>query len=225
MPRPLLHEPQWVVRGSSCLGCGYDLQGLAPQGACPECGMEFEPHALILSGIANRARGGSLTRRLAWIALIALGILCGYLWPVLFLFVGWVATLLVFILLAAGIAYMFITSPRERTGLERFCITRRGIVRLPLTIQKDASRDAQLIPWGDADAVTLDRVSPVWRRLRIGRHVGPAFPLTDITFDAGIRCPDDSAPIVQQTIREQIAGRRPTPQPPAPPARPPTSPT
>jgi hypothetical protein len=31
-----------AARGRLCTHCGYDLTGLAPKGACPECGKSFE---------------------------------------------------------------------------------------------------------------------------------------------------------------------------------------
>ncbi len=34
------HEPQHVVRRDlPCVGCGYDLKGISPDSACPECGL------------------------------------------------------------------------------------------------------------------------------------------------------------------------------------------
>lgn len=38
---PIEERPDTAVR--CCLGCGYNLTGLAPVGNCPECGAYFDP--------------------------------------------------------------------------------------------------------------------------------------------------------------------------------------
>jgi hypothetical protein len=46
-----------------CIGCGYELTGLAPDCNCPECGMQRDPRVTILRGYATGRRYTALTGR------------------------------------------------------------------------------------------------------------------------------------------------------------------
>ena len=69
-----------VRRNLSCIGCGYDLEGLAARGKCPECGraiVESLAERLDLGGEArpSEPRGSA---RLGWALLVAVaGAFCG----------------------------------------------------------------------------------------------------------------------------------------------------
>jgi hypothetical protein len=216
MPRAPLPDPTWTEAAEVCIGCGYSLKGLPVPGRCPECGAHFEARQLILAGVPRSASGASVPRRAAWIGVFILTALISKLWP-LFIAPGrWVIPLIAFGGILIVVTVLLVTGQRERHGTERFCITPSGLARVPATFDPASARlDTAFLPWSDCNAVELKRVSPFWRRLRIGRN-GPRARLTEVLFDAGIRCPDAAADIVLHTIRSYLAP--PTHPPTAPPA-------
>ena len=220
MPRAALPDPDWTDAAIACTGCGYSLVGLPVPGSCPECGQEYEARQLILAGIPAVTSGASSPlRSLAWAAILILGVIHAYTVMIQFMLLPWVIPLALTLLLAGAIAAMLLSGPRDRRGTERFCITPSGLARMPRKFDPATTRcDNACIRWADCDAVELQRISAVWRRLRIGRQA-PSGRLTDIRFQAGIRCPDAAADIVLTTIRGYLAPA----QSPARPAHPPTS--
>ena len=42
--------PSDPLRLSHCPGCGYALEGLAPEGVCPECGAPYDQSEIVLHG-------------------------------------------------------------------------------------------------------------------------------------------------------------------------------
>lgn len=167
----------------------------------------YEPRALMFAGIVNRARGGSWPRRLAWFGLILAGGGLSQIWMLLAMYMSWYVPAVLMVVIVGGFIAMVVTSPRERSGAERFCITGSGIARLALKPGAGGALDSQIVPWGEADAVHLEMISPVWWRLRVGRWLGGG-RMGDITFDAGIRCSAEFAPILRGEIQERLASRR-----------------
>lgn len=194
-----LPDPAWVDHPDSCLVCGYSLEG-APELRCPECGSPFEKKQLVLHGVMRTRSHATPLRRWLWFFCVAVGIAVAYLWPLIFMsgfgrwavfpLLGWIALF----------AWLLISSPRERSGKERFIITKAGIARVQATPQKPGtSPDSIFIRWGSANAAHLQRVSKVWHRLRIGRLEDNR--LLDHILDAGIRCPEDQAEMVRAAIQ------------------------
>jgi hypothetical protein len=111
--------------------------------------------------------------------------------------------------LAIGIIWLVATGPRERRGTERFVVTPSGIARVASKVDPGSRRlDTIFIPWGVSDRAQVERISPVWKRLRIGRlSEGLYGRMRDIVFDAGFRCPDADAAAVQDAIQGNILGR------------------
>ncbi|MEX2217792.1 MAG: hypothetical protein WD749_03450 [Phycisphaerales bacterium] len=70
-----------TVPGRYCIGCGFDLTGIAPRGAparCPECGREFDPvDVATYDAWPRRARRARLIRRVA-IVLAVLGVAAAF---------------------------------------------------------------------------------------------------------------------------------------------------
>jgi hypothetical protein len=204
--RGALPDPAWTEGASICVGCGYSLDGLAAPGICPECGAPFEARQLVLAGVPNSMKAGSAWRRAAWAVLIVLLGVHSQSWILTFR-LGWWVPLVILAMLVAGVVGLLMTGPRERGGTERFVITAAGITRVATKLQAGASSiDSIFIPWGKADGVHLKRVSPFWKRLRVGTVSGRT--ITEIRFDAGIRCPDKDVDLVVGTIQGHLNSRR-----------------
>lgn len=200
-----LPDPAWVDHPDSCLVCGYSLEG-APELRCPECGSPFEKKQLVLHGVMRTRSHSSPLRKWLWFFCVAFGIAVAYLWPLIFMYARW--ALFPFLGWLALFAWLLISSPRERSGKERFIITKAGIARVQAAPQRaGTSPDSIFIRWDNADAAHLQRVSKVWRRLRIGRLDGNR--LVDHILDAGVRCPEDQAEMVRATIQEYLNGKEP----------------
>lgn len=193
-------DPSWADAAPMCIACGYSLVGLAAPGVCPECGAMFESRHMVLCGVPRRTVT-SPYRRAAWAVVLLAAVGFSQTFPLLILAVsGWI-TLATLIAILGALALLVATGPRERHGAERFLIARSGIARIPLAAAPGGARpEGNWIPWADADTVELRRVSPNWKRLRIGRR-GPHGRLTTTVFEAGIRCPDVSVDEVVSTIR------------------------
>lgn len=204
MARQALPDPWLTETPELCLVCGYALRGLAAPGVCPECGLPFDKQQLVIAGVPNRKAGGSATRRVLWVALFTGFIVEVYTWPLQVYLLTWEVPLVILALLLGAFVALLMTGPRERRGVERFFVTRAGIARLPLKVPPGSKPDSRLVPWVRADTLELRRVSPVWRRVRIGR-VGPKGKLGQVVFDAGIRCRDEDEAMVERTVRAFLA--------------------
>lgn len=204
MARRALPDPCVAESPELCLACGYALRGLAAPGMCPECGLPFEAHPLVVAGIPNRSAGGSGARRAMWAAVFVVFFVHLYTWPFQVFLLRWEVPLIVLALLIGAFVALLMTGPRERRGVERFHLTRAGIARLPLDPAPGSRPDTRLVRWEGANVVELRRISPVWRRVRIGRAAGGR--LERVVFDAGIRCRDEDAEMVERMIRESLRG-------------------
>ena len=51
------------LRPEACPACGYLLQGLPPEGRCPECGRCYDQETIILYGWARGTHANALTSR------------------------------------------------------------------------------------------------------------------------------------------------------------------
>lgn len=199
-----LPDPFWSEGASICIGCGYSLDGLAAPGSCPECGVGFEAKQLVLAGIVRSASGGRWWRTLLWVTFGILAYIHSVTWVFQVAF-SWAFFLFNTIVIVGGIIAMVKTGKRERSGTERLVISPGGIARLPMAFEPGGERlDSVLVGWGRADGVVLDRVSPVWKRLRVGRWEGRR--LREVVIDAGVRCPDAMDDMVRRTIEIYLSG-------------------
>jgi len=172
-------------------------------GVCPECGVPFESTQLVLAGVPNRMKSSSTLRRAVWIVVMVAMIVHWQTW-ILQIRYGWWMPLAILGILGLAVVWLLLTGPRERKGTERFVVTSAGITRVvPNAAPGDLSLGSQFIPWGRSDAVVVTRISPFWKRVRIGRKAGRT--LRDVAFDAGIRCPDGVDREVIGTIRAHLA--------------------
>ncbi len=199
-----LQDPVWTDSADLCVGCGYSLHGLAAPGRCPECGAAYGTGQLVLTGIVHRSRSISVGRRVAWIAVVTCAVLLSVFWAVLLI----LQVLLLIGLIAAtlgGAIALWVTGPRERSGVERLVITPAGVARVALRANSERAKlDTLLTPFDGANSVEVTRVSPVWRRLRVRVVTKDASGKANVrqVFDAGFRCPDSHAPEVERVVRE-----------------------
>lgn len=156
----------------------------------------------MLAGVPRRA-SVSRSRAALWCLLVAAWFFGLQLFPLLIHFGGEWLLLGLLALVGATLA-MVLTGKRERRGVERFLIDSSGVTRLGLHAGKPGSTpDPVFIPWGEADSVDFQKVSPVWRRLRIGTRADGG-RLTAVVFDAGVRCPEAIAEKVAAAIATRI---------------------
>ncbi len=165
-------------------------------------------------------------RRVVW-ASLCVGLFVVVQGLGLWIMISWVIPVVGFVAILCVGAYMVATGPRERRGTERFMFTTAGVARLPSKREANAPKlDAVLIPYSSRGTLRLDRVSDVWRRLRI--YVPDSHGVRQVVFDAGIRCPSEHVPRVTETIQNAMMGRVATTadasQPPPIPLHPPLAP-
>lgn len=209
MARQALPDPQFTAQESGCLACAYPLTGLGAAGSCPECGAAYGGDVVVLHGVPGRVSAGPLWRRLVWVAITVVAVLFSQLFVVLLISPATrVVAGVLFLALAGGVIAMLATSRRERAGSERMIFTQAGIRQMPMR-GHDTSPDRveAFMEWGLANAVELRRVSPFWRRVRIGYVSAPGRRMT-LIFDAGVRCPDDAAPRVEALLAQFVTGAR-----------------
>jgi hypothetical protein len=65
------------LRLSNCPACGYELEGLAPEGTCPECGEAYDQSVVVLHGYGA---GGDIATARPRAALLAGGFYLLMLW-------------------------------------------------------------------------------------------------------------------------------------------------
>lgn len=175
----------------------------------------------MLAGVPRSSSGVPLGRRLAWAATILGGFLYANFALVLFV-ASWVLGLVATGVLAGALIWLLVTGPRDRRGVERFVFSVAGVARLPLVHEPGVRLDTVYVPWTGYETVELRRISNVWRRLRVGQRRAPGAALIEVSFDAGVRCPDARAESVRAVIQSYIAQL--APQVPAVLLAPPTSP-
>ncbi|MCA9288540.1 MAG: hypothetical protein KDA05_08140 [Phycisphaerales bacterium] len=223
-PNPsALPDPVWADAPVMCLNCGYSLEGLEAPGVCPECSTPFEQRLLWLAGMVKRAKTPFSARQLGMIV-------CGVLvfLSIQFGFIAYMVLGRTFLIVLAGLIVtlvaLIVTRPRggKHEGAIRLVCGTGGIAFIPLKGEpRPGLLGESFHPWGEADAASLDRVSPFWRTLRVGAVGGDN--VLRPTFEAGVRCPDEHEALVIEALNGMLAHK--TAPPIHPPTEPPTEPS
>jgi len=142
---------------------------------------------------------------------IGLAVLLGSLvqfWPlaiIVFVLVG----LLVIVGLGLVLCMVLVFMGRgKQSGTTRFVFVEGGAYYEPVKENIGAKMTAErFLRWTGAERVTIQRVGPFWRKIRI--DLGPSSPV----LEAGIRCPDASEESVKNAIEESILAAEPVADP------------
>ncbi len=183
--------------GRACVACGYALGGLGERGVCPECGAPFSPEIVVLYGVP-RLGDSPVWRKVAWGLLGAGFFVAIQFWPVVFMLPGRFVTYGVVMVLMVGAAVVLLVTggKRERLGSARMVFGVWGFSIGPPDPKEPATHRRT---WDEVGSVRMDRVGPLWKRLRLSKA-----PSSGVVLDTGIRCPDADAAGVRDLINRFI---------------------
>lgn len=203
-----LPDPCWTDQLKRCPVCGYSREGLIGVSPCPECGTAPPDKAFVVHGVPKGIVGAS--RRYTILA-IGLAVLLGSLvqfWPLAIIVFGLVG-LLVIVGLGLVLCMVLIFMGRgKQSGTTRFVFVEGGAYYEPVKENIGAKMTAErFLRWTGAERVTIQRVGPFWRKIRI--DLGPSSPV----LEAGIRCPDASEESLKNAIEESILAAEPVADP------------
>jgi len=199
-----LKPPEWREVPEHCANCGYSLEGLSSPGTCPECGFRFDAHTLVMIGIPRRGRTASPMRRTAW------GVVLGV--AVVWLHCLGFATFEPTVFFAVGVGWLIgliallATGKRERSVTQPIIFAAGGF---GLASDADTETGRTLLPWSAVNGYTFDRIGANWYRLQLGQLRAPvlnqaAAGWQSVKFEAGVRCADELADRVRDTLAHHI---------------------
>jgi hypothetical protein len=189
------------LRLSHCPGCGYALDGLPPEGTCPECGGPYDQSAVVLHGFGAGQHSNLATAR-PGMALVV-GLLCvGYVWwgvhdwlrggrdtSTLF----WVVVLLVWVAWS-----IWKRSTSDMPGLVQVRLGAYGA----LQVNNPAAGKANLgkvTPWRDVTDVSLRPARDGTFRIRMLRRIS-FWRARQYPVDAEVPCTPEQAAALEQRI-------------------------
>lgn len=181
----------------NCPGCSYNLTGLMPPVTCPECGFAIDEKTLVLYGVVKADASQSPLRRFLWAVVLTTGGILGYTWFFL-IFLGWFG-LVFFLAWLASLIVMLRTSKRTRAGKNAIVFGAGGFI--VVADLSDPEHEGEAVPWKRVLRVKFDRVSAVWYRLRLEASDRKL-------LEAGVRCTDEHAGLVYETLQAFRTGAR-----------------
>ena len=200
-------SPDALLRLTHCPGCGYALDGLAPEGTCPECGGLYDQSVVVLHGFG---RGGIATARpAAAVFAVVTYAACAWLWIRDWLKSG--GRDLIAFLWAAGLTASLAWGVWKRWGSDM-----PGLVQVRLGADGASQLNnpgagkiprARPKPWRDVTDASVRPAGGGTVRLRI---VGPTtfWRGTKYPVDAELRCTPEQAAALRARIAAWRAGAR-----------------
>jgi len=170
MPEAGVQDP---LRLEKCPTCGYALEGLAPEGVCPECGTSYDQSQVVLHGYGGGRQFDVSTARPR--AALAIGaVYVAMLW-------WWIRDVLrnglhdvediiwpVFMVLFLAWA-LWKRSMSNMPGLVQVRLSPRGAVQVNNPVAGQG-KPGTPTPWGDIVEVRIRSVGPETARIRLLRR-------------------------------------------------------
>lgn len=162
-------------------------------GNCSECGFAVDDKTMILSGVVKTDATQPTARRVLWALVFIFGVVLLYAWPAIFI-IPWIALGLLALWLGTLIG-LLATSKRSRSGRMKVVVASGGF--FVMENLNSPQHEGQAVSWDAVARMQFDRVSPVWYKLQL-------WSATNKLLEAGVRCTDESAPLVQKTVRWRL---------------------
>jgi len=189
-----LPDPEWIQTLPSCPGCGYNLTGLIVPGQCPECGFAVDDKTMVLSGVVKADATQSAGRRVLWVLVFTAAFLMAYGWP-FFILMRWFGCGF-FLLWLGTLIGLLATSKRSRAGKMKVIIATGGFY--VIDDLHSPQHEGRAVSWDHVARMQFDRISPVWYKVQLWSANNNKL------LEAGVRCTDELAPLVQDTIRWRL---------------------
>lgn len=192
------------LRPGECPSCGYALEGLAPEGRCPECGGRYNQFAVVLHGYAAGRFADVATARPWRAAGIAGAYVVVLIWVYQKTAHGRDSFPIYCILAAAAwLAWMLWKRwTRDMPGQVQVRVSAYG-ARLVKNPMPGEPQTGTVTPWRDVGDVSLDATGQGLIRFRLLRRESLWWS-PDVALDAELRCTPEQA----ASLRERIAAWR-----------------
>ena len=198
------------LRLEHCPACGYALEGLAPEGVCPECGVAYDQTEVVLHGYGAGRRGDVATARpgvavavgASYVLVVALGIhswarngrreLGDLLWPAV---------------LAVCLAWsLWKRSTANMPGLVQVRLSPHGAVQVN-NPTADRVKSGTVTPWHDIADVSIRPGAA--GRLRITLVRRKSFLRgAPVLVDADVQCGEREAHALEDRVKAWQAAAR-----------------
>jgi hypothetical protein len=187
MPDVVTQDP---LRLETCPACGYALEGLAPEGICPECGEPYDQSEIVLHGYGAGGRADVATAR-PWVAVgLAAVYLAILLWWVRQVVrhgpddagdVFWPAAIALY--LAWSVWKRFAS---DMPGLVQVRLSPRGAVQVNTPTAGRASAGTPT-PWHDIAEARIRSLGDDNVRIRLAKQ-RTFWRGTEVVVEADVRC-------------------------------------